>query len=277
MNKLYQAFSEARKSVLHGGTAVICRIVKSEGSSPRKAGALMCVTSKGASFGTIGGGDLELYCIELAREVLESGKGYTREFRLDSSKNDDVSMICGGNVTVEFIFLSPETDLKVLEKALGLDALSPRVWIFGAGHVGSELCPLLEHLGFRVIMVDDRPSFADPARHPEAERCILGSYSDISYADISKDDYVVIMTHGHLGDRQVLLQACRINPTYIGCIGSRKKIAVTNAFLSENGISRDVISSVHSPIGIELYGDAPEEIAVSVAAELIRHRALSSV
>ncbi len=91
--------------------------------------------------------------------------------------------------------------------------------------------------------------------------------------DIRPEDYVAVMTHGHKNDRTVLLQCMKKNPAYIGCIGSRKKVASTHEYLRENGIEQSQIDRLHSPIGIDLLGDTPEEIAISIAAQLIRHRA----
>ena len=139
--------------------------------------------------------------------------------------------------------------------------------------MGRELCPLMKRIGFEVVLLDDRPDFASSQMHPDADRIILCDYADIySCISIEKNDFVVIMTHGHIGDRDVLLQVCRSEAGYIGCIGSRKKVEGTAAFLRENGISDEKISSIHSPIGLPIGGSSPQEIAVSVAAEIIQCR-----
>ena len=148
-------------------------------------------------------------------------------------------------------------------------------YIFGGGHVGTALAPVLASVGFRVVIYDNRPDFAKPDHYPSAEQVILGDYLDIgAHLTLTENDYVCIMTPGHQADREVLLQALRSPATYIGCIGSRHKIAATNAYLMANGIPEADLSRVHAPIGLEIYGQTPAEIAVSVAAEMIRHRAL---
>lgn len=148
-------------------------------------------------------------------------------------------------------------------------------YIFGGGHVGTALAPVLASVGFRVVIYDNRPDFAKPDHYPSAEQVILGDYLDIgAYLTLTENDYVCIMTPGHQADREVLLQALRSPATYIGCIGSRHKIAATNAYLMANGIPEADLARVHAPIGLEIYGQTPAEIAVSVAAEMIRHRAL---
>lgn len=148
------------------------------------------------------------------------------------------------------------------------------VYLFGGGHVGKALVPELARVGFRVTVFDNRPAYAAADAHPMAQNVILGDYLDIaSQICIGREDYVIIMTPGHQADREVLLQAMRTDATYIGCIGSRHKIAATNRYLLENGIDESALSRVHSPIGLPILAETPEEIAVSVTAELILHRA----
>lgn len=149
-----------------------------------------------------------------------------------------------------------------------------RVWIFGAGHVGRALVPVLAGVGFRVAVYDNRPDFASAQAHPMAERVVLGDYADAAEkAGLTADDYVVIMTPGHQADRELLLQLLPLKTSYIGCIGSRRKVAATRQYLLENGISEEDIARIHSPIGLSIGAQTPEEIAISIAAQLIAHRA----
>ena len=162
------------------------------------------------------------------------------------------------------------------ETALYVEPISRagRVYIFGGGHVGKALVPVLAKVGFHVTVFDNRPDFARPEVYPEAGQVILGDYLHASESvSIGPEDYVVIMTPGHQADREVLLQAMRTDATYIGCIGSRKKIAATNAFLMQNGIAQAELRRIHAPIGLPIEAETPDEIAISVAAELILHRA----
>ena len=147
-------------------------------------------------------------------------------------------------------------------------------YIFGGGHVGAALVPVLASVDFRVVVYDNRPGFAAPEHYPQAERVILGDYLNISaHLTLTENDYVCIMTPGHQADREVLLQAMRSPATYIGCIGSRHKIRSTNAYLVENGIPEADLARIHAPIGLDILGQTPAEIAVSIAAEMILHRA----
>ena len=152
-----------------------------------------------------------------------------------------------------------------------------KVYVFGGGHISQELVPLLSHLGFRCVLIDDLPKFACKELFPDAESVITGNFDDISsYAAITEKDYAVIMTRGHASDLAVQAQVLRLRPLYIGVIGSRKKIAhVTNKLL-EQGFSQKEIDRVHTPIGLAIKADTPAEIAVSIAAELIMVRAESA-
>lgn len=266
-----EVHSQTLKTLMHGSAAVICEIVEAKGSSPRKTGAQMLVDNSGRTWGSVGGGALENLCIKKALELHKTKQGYVQEFDLASALEDGSSMICGGDVTIEFTYLDTQDAVSAY---FGEEEKPIKVYLFGGGHVGTELVPVLEHLRFDVIVLDDRPEFASADRHPKAGQCILCDYENIEkYVSIQPEDYVAVMTHGHKNDRNVLLQCMRKHPSYIGCIGSRNKVAATHQFLRENGITQEDIDRLHSPIGIDLLGDTPEEIAISIAAQLIRHRA----
>lgn len=148
-----------------------------------------------------------------------------------------------------------------------------KVVIFGGGHVGTALVPVLAAVDFRVTVFDNRPDFALPAHYPEAAQVIYGDYEKIEeHITLTKDDYAVIMTPGHQADLAVLLQVLRTQAGYIGCIGSRKKIERTNEALRQAGFTETDLARIHSPIGLDILAETPAEIAVSIAAELIRHR-----
>lgn len=153
-------------------------------------------------------------------------------------------------------------------------ARAGRVYIFGGGHVGCALVPVLASVGFRVTMYDDRAALAKPERYPSADEVICGSFADISArVQLTADDYVVVMTPGHQADYEILTQVLRSEATYIGCIGSRSKVAKTRERLLSDGFDEREIARIHAPIGLPILAETPEEIAVSVAAEMIEHRA----
>lgn len=147
-----------------------------------------------------------------------------------------------------------------------------RVYLFGGGHVGQALVPVLASVDFRVTVYDNRKELVNGNFFPQAEEVIYGNYKQISVT-LTENDYVVIMTPGHQGDFDVLKQVLRHKLRYVGCIGSRHKIARAQELLRQAGISEEVIASVHAPIGLPILAQTPAEIAISIAAEMIRCRA----
>jgi len=150
-----------------------------------------------------------------------------------------------------------------------------RAVIFGGGHCTQALVPVLSRIGFRITVIDNRPELSLPKLFPEAETVLCGDYFHISdYLDLTPSDYVVVMTNGHTHDFDVLRQVLQNPPAYVGVIGSRRKTAFVNQKLLECGIEKDVLSRVHAPIGTAIKAVTPEEIAVSIAGEMIYERAL---
>ena len=150
-----------------------------------------------------------------------------------------------------------------------------RVYVFGGGHVAQELVPVLAHVGFRCVVMDDRPEFADPALFPTAEQVILGDFHRLSdFVTIGSEDYVCVMTRGHSGDTVVQAQVLKCRPCYCGVIGSRHKAAGVRKVLKEEyGLTEEELNGVTTPIGISIQAETPAEIAISIAAQLIQHRA----
>ncbi|OFW61643.1 MAG: hypothetical protein A2133_04675 [Actinobacteria bacterium RBG_16_64_13] len=148
-------------------------------------------------------------------------------------------------------------------------------YIFGAGHCGAKLLPVLSMVGFFTVVVDDRADFATEERFPDADRIVVPESFETSMQPlpIDEDAYIVILTRGHVHDRNVLRQALGTRAGYIGMIGSKTKIAQTFQALEEEGFTPDDLARVHSPIGLTIAAETPEEIAISIAAELIQVRA----
>ena len=148
-----------------------------------------------------------------------------------------------------------------------------RCYVFGGGHVGQALVPILGACGFRPTVFDDRPAVADPALFPQAERVILGDFHRIGdQVAIHPGDYVVTMTHGHGSDLTVLAQVLKTPAAYIGCLGSQKKAAAVRQKLLDLGFSPAETDRVRSPVGLPIGGETPAEIAVSIAAQMIQFR-----
>ena len=315
---------------LHAGEyAMLCCILKADGSTPRGAGAKMAVFQDGTTLGTVGGGALERLSGVRAAELLREARSETREYRLAPDKKDDIGMVCGGDVLMGFYCCDParaedvaafdalrdvldrngtawirtefdssgESRLSVIEredihseaerlptepkltqteeKTVLLEPVARHetVYIFGGGHVGAALAPALSAVGFSVVVYDSRTDFVTRERFPTAKELVFGSFENaLDTVKIAPEDYIVIMTPGHKADHMVLSQALRTKATYIGCIGSSKKVAYVNQKLAEEGFSEDDIARIHSPIGLPIKAQTPEEIAVSITAELILHR-----
>lgn len=150
----------------------------------------------------------------------------------------------------------------------------PTAYLFGGGHLSYQLARLLPMLDFDFVVIDDRETFANQQRFPEANACVVHEFSNVfdTLTIDSKFAYVIIVTRGHQSDFQVLQQALQIAPKYIGMIGSRRKIQILFNQLRQQGITPEALETVHAPIGLEIGADTPEEIAVSIAAELIKER-----
>ena len=149
-----------------------------------------------------------------------------------------------------------------------------KVCIFGGGHISQKLVPVLDSVGFRCVVIDDMPEFANEALFPLAQKTVVADFSHFgSTVEISPSDYVVILTRGHKNDYDVLVQALKTDACYIGLVGSRTKIGKTRERLAEDGFPERAFGRVYAPIGTEIKAETPEEIAISIAGEMIRVRA----
>lgn len=324
-----EIFSKILYEIEKNNDLVLVTLTDSDGSAPRKTGAQMLVGEKGLILGTIGGGAVEKLSIEKAQDLVKQKRSNLHPFFLHTNDKEDIGMICGGNVTALFQFISagdplwkeicikaielftaqkggwfvqrldggkpalfgenaelicgesPECEIPEGSKALNSGAhfwmpipVAERVIIFGGGHIAAALVPLLSIVGFRSWVFDDRAEYTTADRFPQAEKCITGDFMHIGDSvSISDKDYVVIMTNGHKNDFETELQVLRGPFAYIGVIGSRRKTAAVNEKLRAQGITENKIAQVHTPIGTAIKAVTPEEIAVSIAGELILVRA----
>jgi xanthine dehydrogenase accessory factor len=168
--------------------------------------------------------------------------------------------------------IAAETGARTYVEPIGMQGTA---YIFGAGHCGEKLAPVLSTVGFYTVVVDDRAEFASASRFPSADRILVPESFEniIEGLPIDEESYIVIVTRGHMHDRNVLKQALETPAGYVGMIGSKKKVAETLRALEEAGFSPENIARVHAPIGISIGAETPEEIAVSIAAQLIQVRA----
>ncbi len=253
-----EILKEALGRINKGETIAFVTIVETKGSTPREGGAKMVVGKEGLIAGTIGGGITEARVIEEAKQAMKEGKGRFLAYHLTKEAAAlDGGAICGG-------------DMKIF-----IDVLQPKeeVLIFGAGHIAVYVSKLAKMVGFKVTVIDDRKQFANQDRFPEADETIAeDTEKTLSQLKIIPSTYIIVVTRGHLKDEEVLGSVIRSNAAYIGMIGSRKKNATVFQHLEEQGISARELKKVHAPIGMGIGAQTPEEIAVSIIAEIIQVR-----
>ncbi len=240
---------------LFGGERIcVATVVKRRGSAPREAGAKMVISFAGKMAGTIGGGIVEKEVIEKAPGVMKTGKPVMLDFNL-SGKKKDLDSMCGGNMSV---FLEPFGEVKSL-------------FIIGAGHVGGAIAGLACKNGFEVTLVDSRAEYITPERLGERVKGVLASPGDFEgKLEITDMSFVVICTSGHGLDKEWLGRVLALAPRYVGMLGSRHKAKMVFDELASSGTAREELDRVHTPVGIDIGAITPDEIAVSVVAELIK-------
>jgi xanthine dehydrogenase accessory factor len=240
-------YQEAVKVRQWGGSAILATLVLVDGDFPKGEGSKVLIKASGEKVGSLLGG------AELEKKVLREGEGVLRE------KKPKVLVLSSENRKME-ILLEPVFS-------------EPTVYIFGGGHVSEQVAPLAKKVHFKVVVIDDREIFANRERFPEADEVIVSEFEKcFNRLNIGDSSYIVIVTRGHLYDGIVLEQAMESNARYIGMIGSKKKIKTLYQSLIEKGIAKATLGRVHAPIGIDINSETPEEIAVSIVAELIKVR-----
>jgi len=233
----------------------VATVIRSEGSSPSKIGSSMIVFADGKSRGTVGGGEVEKDAIEQAKLLIKKGKSATVSFNLGGGKRGSdfvTEMVCGGNVEIFFDVWKPPL----------------RLVVFGAGHIGKKLAEISKVLKWDCVAVDNRKEFAEEIRKAGAESFCLPYSEAFGKVDIDENSAIVIVTHGHAYDAECLEGALKSKAFYIGMIGSKTKVKLTFDKISRKGIKID--KRVYSPVGLDLGGESPEEIAMAIAAEVMK-------
>jgi xanthine dehydrogenase accessory factor len=253
MNSIYQSLSELEKN---NGSAALCTVVKSEGSTPRHVGSKMLVYPDGHFIGTVGGGDLEHRVIDEAWMAISDGQPRHLHYNMADPSRGDVG-VCGGQVEV---FVEP-----ILP--------APLLVVIGAGHVGKAVVHLAKWLGYRVAVSDDRAEFCNPEITPSADAYYPVTMDKLpQHFTIDKRTALILTTRGSAVDAAGLPPLLDSPAAYIGIIGSKRRWATTVKALKDKGVSDENIAKVHSPIGLELQAETPEEIAVSIMAEVLMLR-----
>ncbi|MBI3667220.1 MAG: XdhC family protein [Acidobacteria bacterium] len=237
-----------------GQKSALCTIVDVRGSIPSFLSAKVLVREDGSMVGTIGGGCVEAEVWNAAREVIETEKPRHLSFNLGQDAAYDNGLICGGQLDV---FIEPVLPI-------------PSAYIFGAGHISKSLSKIAGQAGFRVAVIDNREAFANRERFPDVDEVMAAEYEEVfDKLNVNESSYLVIVTRGHRDDMRVLRWAVSTPARYIGMIGSKRKAVNVIKELEKEGIPRERFERVHSPMGLELNAITPEEIAVSVVAEMI--------
>jgi len=240
-----------------GQKCAVATIVEVRGSIPSYESAKILVREDGSMIGTIGGGCVEAEVWTAAREVIESERPKHLSFNLGQDAAYDNGLICGGQLDV---FVEPVLPL-------------PRAYIFGAGHISKSLSKVATLAGFGTVVVDNRESFASRERFPEAIEVRAAEYEDAFPAlGINETSYVIIVTRGHRDDMRVLKLALGTPARYIAMIGSKRKVINVVRELEKEGIPHEAFERIHAPMGLDIGAISPEEIAISVAAEMIAVR-----
>ncbi len=250
-------FEELVRLRREGRKCALATIVQVQGSIPSYQSAKLLIRDDGSIAGTIGGGCVEAEVWNAAREVIESGKAKRLSFNLGQDAAYDNGLICGGQLEV---FVEPVFP-------------QPKAFIFGAGHISKSLAKVAALAGFSTAVIDDREAFASRERFPEADEIHAGEYEDVvPRLAINESGYVVIVTRGHRDDMRVLRLVAGSPARYIAMIGSKRKVISVIKELEREGVARESLERIYAPMGLEIGAESPEEIAISVVAEMIAVR-----
>ena len=250
---LFEEIVRMRKAGLRGALATI---VHTNGSIPSYESSRMLVREDGSIAGTIGGGCVEADVWAAAKEVIAQETPRKMVFHLNNEASYDSGLICGG--TLE-IFVEP-----ILPQ--------PVAYIFGGGHISTALAKSANAAGFAIVVIDDREQFANKERFPMAQQLYTSYETAFAQIQPNASSYLVIVTRGHRDDMRVLAWAVRTQARYIGMIGSRRKVLSVYQALEKEGYAPEEFSRVYAPMGLEIGALSPEEIAISITAELIAIR-----
>lgn len=293
-----EVFQRLKQAILEKQDTMLLTIGTSSGSTPRSQGARMLVSAEGRIAGTVGGGAVEFQAEQVAKKLLLEKENAQRQFILAPNNIADLGMVCGGNVTIFFHYLSWETPfLKELCESiethfqnnqqgwlmteLDQNNLGKVSFYSETGElIGStswegelSLLPILNYLSFYCVVVDDRPEFLTAQAFPQAEELRVIPLENLAaFIEITADDYGIVITRGHNFDFIVAKQLLETPAKYIGVMGSKHKIASQVRRLKEVGYTMTEIERIFMPIGLDIAAETPEELAISIAGELIQQR-----
>jgi xanthine dehydrogenase accessory factor len=249
-----EVFAALADALSRGEEVALVTITNSTGSTPQRVGAKMLVYSDGRTVGTIGGGCYENDAFWKAREAIKARRPLNVKYELNDDFAQETGLVCGGQMEV---FIEP------------VEA-SPDVYVFGAGHVGQFVATMAHEVGFRVHVIDDREKFANRERFGNDIDVVVEHIPTwLEQNQLPPTAYAVIVTRGHTHDLDALRAVVRTPIRYVGLIGSKAKVRRIFDVLLDEGMSPEALKPVHAPIGLDIGAITPQEIAVSIIAELI--------
>lgn len=247
-------FAAVAEALQRGEPAALVTIIRAQGSTPQRVGAKMLVFPDGRTVGTIGGGCYENEAFWKARTAIETRQPVIARYELADDVAEDSGLICGGQMEVYIEPLEP----------------APELYLVGAGHVSYHLARAAHEVGFKLHVIDDREKFANAERFPHAGEIVVDAIPAwLEQADLPAHAYAVILTRGHRHDLDALRALASKPIRYLGLIGSRAKVARLTEVLEGEGVPAEQLRRVRSPVGLDLGAVTPQEIAVSILAELI--------
>ncbi len=253
-------YNEVQACLRRGEQVVVATVVKTAGAAPCEVGTKMLVRADGATAGSFAGPLTDGKVAEAALQAQRDGRSFLTHVHLDADQGEAVGS-CGATLEVFFEVLRPE----------------PRLIVAGAGYVAQALARLAVHLDLRTIVVDDRRDLADPALFGETAQLTFGDIPQaLRELEPDENSFVVVVTRGHHLDEDVLRAALETHAGYVGMIGSPSKVKHIFKSLLQQGFSPETLARVHAPIGLDIGAETPDEIALSIAAEIVMQRRQAS-
>lgn len=250
-------FEELVKMRRQGRKCALATIIEVRGSIPSHQNAKMLIRDDGSFVGTVGGGCVEAEVWDAAREAMECERSRKLVFNLGHDASYDTGLICGGQLDIYIEAILP----------------MPKLLLFGGGHISKSICQVSTLAGFATTVIDDRESFASAERFPDAEATLSGEYEELfAGLDANANTYIVIVTRGHRDDMRILRWAVTTEARYVAMVGSKRKVISTVKELEKEGMPRSLFDRLHAPMGLDIGAVTPEEIAISVVAEMIAIR-----
>lgn len=257
-------YAEIAKLRQEGRRAALATIIQVQGSIPSYETSKILVRDDGSIVGTVGGGCVEAEIWSVAQDVMREEKARRLHFNLNNMPEDDRGLVCGGSLD---IFVEP-----ILA--------TPALYLFGGGHVSLAVSKVADVAGFEIVVADDREAFAGKDRFPSAAALFSGPWASIfPQLRVNEFSYTVIATRGHKSDLECLRWAVSTPARFVGMVGSRRKLIEFMSVLEREGVPPEKLERVHSPVGLDIGGLTPGEIAVSIVAEMVavRRNAASNV